>query len=280
MPLLLNGKALAKQVEQDLAARTDTLTPLLGRSPCLATVLVGQDPASATYVRMKQKACARVGIKSIPIELAGSSTTADVLAAVESLNQDPTVDGILLQHPVPSQVDERACFDAIRGDKDVDGVTSQGLGRLSLGLPTWPSCTPGGIMHLLSHHNIQLEGLAVTVIGRSPILGLPMAMLAQRANATVTICHSRTKNLAQHTRSADVIVAAVGIPHFVTPSDLGNNQILIDAGYHPSEKCGDMAFTTDVIQSCRAYTPVPGGVGPMTIATLLKHTVESADRRV
>jgi methylenetetrahydrofolate dehydrogenase (NADP+)/methenyltetrahydrofolate cyclohydrolase len=275
--LCLDGKALATQLEQELAARVAKLKERNGdQTPKLATILVGDDPASATYVKMKGNACRRVGMDSEKVILPQSTTTAELLQAIEKLNNDPSVYGILLQHPVPSQIDERVCFDAIALEKDVDGVTSLGFGKMAMGEFAYPSATPGGIMRLLKHYNIPLEGKHCVVVGRSPILGKPMAALMLNANATVTICHSKTRDLPAEISRADVLVGAVGKPEFIKGHWIKDAAVVVDAGYHPGN-VGDIELSA-VIGRCSAYTPVPGGVGPMTIATLIAQTVEAAER--
>lgn len=279
MATVLDGKVLAKSIESDLSARVETLKQKTGRTPILATILVGDDPASATYVRMKGNACQRVGMDSIRVEMPESTTTDELLAKIDELNANPDVHGILLQHPVPAQIDERACFDRISLDKDVDGVTCLGFGRMSMGEPAYGSCTPQGIMHLLAHYGIELEGKHAVVVGRSAILGKPMAMMLLNANCTVTICHSRTKNLAEHVASADIVVGAVGVPELIKKSWIKQGAVVVDAGFHPTDDggCGDIEL--DGIEAiASAYTPVPGGVGPMTINTLIRQTVEAAEK--
>ena len=247
-----------------------------GRTPVLATILVGDDPASATYVKMKGNACRRVGMESLAIELPASTRTNDLLREIEQLNQNPDVHGILLQHPVPSHIDERACFDMIALEKDVDGVTCLGFGRMAMGEPAYGCATPQGIMRLLKHYELQLEGLHAVVVGRSPILGKPMAMMLLEANATVTICHSRTKQLDQLVRQADLIVGAVGRPEFIRADWIKEGAIVVDAGYHPGG-VGDIELSA-LSERASALTPVPGGVGPMTINTLIQQTVESGEK--
>jgi methylenetetrahydrofolate dehydrogenase (NADP+)/methenyltetrahydrofolate cyclohydrolase len=275
--LVLDGKALAARLERQLAPRVAAIQRKTGVTPMLATILVGADPASATYVKMKGNACRRVGLDSLPLALPESASTADVLSAIGQLNADPRVFGILLQHPVPRQVDERACFDAIAIDKDVDGVTAHGFGRMALGERAFRSATPGGIMTLLEHYGIALEGREAVVVGRSPILGKPMAAMLLNANATVTVCHSRTRDLAALVRRADLVVGAVGKPEFIRAEWIQDGAVVVDAGYHPPG-VGDIQLR-GVVDRCAAYTPVPGGVGPMTIATLIAQTVESAELR-
>ncbi len=224
---------------------------------------------------MKGNACRRVGMDSIKIELSETTTTDELLEEINKLNENPDIHGILLQHPVPSQIDERKCFDAIDLSKDVDGVTCLGFGNMSMGEKAYGSCTPQGIMRLIKHHQIQVEGKNAVVVGRSPILGKPMAMMLLNENATVTICHSRTQDLESIVKQADIIVGAVGIPQFIKSSWIKDDAVVIDAGYHP-QKCGDIELT-DIKDRSLAYTPVPGGVGPMTINTLILQTLESCE---
>jgi len=276
--IVLEGKQLAKQFEEEMSARVAKLKELAnGRTPILATILVGADPASATYVKMKGNACERVGIEPLAIELGEDTSTDELLAEIEALNNNPDVHGILLQHPVPSQIDERACFDAIALEKDVDGVTCLGFGRMSMGEPAYGCATPQGIMRILAHYNIAIEGKHAVVVGRSPILGKPMALMLLNANATVTICHSRTQDLASHIRQADIIVGAVGKPEFIQANWIKDGAIVIDAGYHPGG-LGDIEITDDLKQRVAAWTPVPGGVGPMTINTLIFQTLAAGEK--
>ena len=275
MTIVLDGKSLAKSTEEDIANRVKDLKEKRDITPVLATILVGSDPASATYVQMKGNACKRVGMDSIKIELSDTTTTDELLEEINKLNENPNIHGILLQHPVPSQIDERKCFDAIDLSKDVDGVTCLGFGNMSMGEKAYGSCTPQGIMRLIKHHQIQVEGKNAVVVGRSPILGKPMAMMLLNENATVTICHSRTQDLESIVKQADIIVGAVGIPQFIKSSWIKDDAVVIDAGYHP-QKCGDIELT-DIKDRSLAYTPVPGGVGPMTINTLILQTLESCE---
>ena len=273
--LILDGKNLSKITEESIKERVKNLS---GNNikPTLATILVGDDPASETYVKMKRNTCARVGMESIAIELPDTTTTEELLNKIESLNNDKNVHGILLQHPVPSQIDERKCFDAISIEKDVDGVTCLGFGNMSMGIDAYGSCTPAGIIRLIEHYDLQIQGLNAVVVGRSPILGKPMAMMLLNLNATVTICHSRTKNIEDIISNADLIVGAVGIPKFIKSQWLKKGSIVIDAGYHP-EQCGDIDLD-GIEKIASAYTPVPGGVGPMTINTLILQTLISAEK--
>ncbi len=274
--LILDGKAYAKELEAELTQRVARLMAAQGgEPPILATILVGDDPASATYVKMKGNACRRVGMESQKIELPGTTTTKELLAAIDELNANPRVRGILLQHPVPKQIDERACFDRIALEKDVDGVTAHGFGRMAMDEPAYGSATPAGIMRLLLRYGIEIAGREAVVVGRSPILGRPMAMMLLAANATVTICHSRTKNLPEVVRRAEIVVGAVGKPEFIRSEWIRDGAVVVDAGYHPGG-VGDIELAA-VIDRCSAYTPVPGGVGPMTIATLIAQTVEAAE---
>ena len=273
--IILDGKELSRISEESIKKKVQELSSK-NIKPTLATILVGNDPASETYVKMKRNTCARVGMESIAVELSEDTTTEELLEKIKSLNNDNNVHGILLQHPVPSQIDERLCFDEIDINKDVDGVTCLGFGNMSMGLDAYGSCTPAGIMRLINHHNIKVEGLNAVVVGRSPILGKPMAMMLLNMNATVTICHSRTRNLDLIIKNADLIVGAVGIPKFIKSDWIKKDAIVIDAGYHP-EKCGDIDLD-NIEKIASAYTPVPGGVGPMTINTLILQTLQSAER--
>ena len=270
---ILDGKSLASASEESIAKQVNELNDV-GIYPTLATILVGQDPASETYVKMKRNTCARVGMKSIAVEMSDQTSTEELLNKIKELNDDKNVHGILLQHPVPEQINERRCFDAIDINKDVDGVTCLGFGNMSMGLPAFGSCTPAGIMRLLEHYQIEIQGKNAVVVGRSPILGKPMAMMLLNKNATVTICHSRTQNIEDIIKQADILVGAVGIPRFIKHEWIKKDAVVVDAGYHP-EKCGDIDLEGGVVDRCSAYTPVPGGVGPMTINTLILQTVEA-----
>ena len=275
---ILDGKALAKLAEEDIKASVSKLKEN-GITPTLATILVGVDPASATYVKMKQNACARLGMDSIAVELSKETTTEELLETIEKLNQDSNVHGILLQHPVPSQINERECFDAINVEKDVDGVTCIGFGQMTMGEEAFGSCTPAGIMRILEHYKIEISGKNAVVVGRSPILGKPMAMMLLNKNATVTICHSRTINLQEHIKNADILVGAVGVPRLIQKDWIKNGAVVIDAGYHPAKKCGDIELE-DIDSIASAHTPVPGGVGPMTINTLILNTLLAAQKLI
>jgi methylenetetrahydrofolate dehydrogenase (NADP+) / methenyltetrahydrofolate cyclohydrolase len=275
---ILDGKALARLAEEDIKASVSKLKEN-GITPTLATILVGVDPASATYVKMKKNACARLGMDSIALELSKETTTEELIEAIEKLNQDSNVHGILLQHPVPSQINERECFDAINVNKDVDGVTCIGFGQMTMGEEAFGSCTPAGIMRILEHYKIEISGKNAVVVGRSPILGKPMAMMLLNENATVTICHSRTTNLQEKIKNADILVGAVGVPRLIQKDWIKNGAVVIDAGYHPAEKCGDIDLQ-DIDSIASAHTPVPGGVGPMTINTLILNTLLAAQKLI
>lgn len=276
-PILLDGKALSKIMEADLKTRVEKVKAKTGIVPALATILVGNDPSSAIYVKMKGNACERVGMTSLKVTLPEETTTQQLMDEIEKLNRNEHVCGILLQHPVPKQIDERKCFDSIALDKDVDGVTCLGFGNMVMGLPAYGSATPAGIMTLLQHYKIPLSGKNAVVVGRSPILGKPVAMMLLNANATVTICHSKTTNLPEIVSKADIIVGAVGIPEFIKAGWIKDNAVVVDAGYHAGGT-GDIELAP-LITRVAAYTPVPGGVGPMTIATLMRQTVESAEKK-
>lgn len=282
-PLILDGATTAKAIRAEVATRTATLKEDYGITPGLAAVLAGDNPASLTYVSMKRKACAKAGITSFEHVFGSDATQEEVLACIRNLNADPTVHGILVQHPMPKGLDEDEILATVDPAKDVDGIGRASLGDLVLGHPSFVSCTPQGMMTLMKRYGIDPAGKHAVVIGRSVILGKPMAIALLNANATVTICHSKTKNLAEHTRQADILIAAVGRPEMITGDMLKPGVVLLDAGYNRVEgrghDVGDCHF-----ESCAAVasaiTPVPGGVGPMTIATLLEQTVAAAERRV
>ncbi|QKW30608.1 bifunctional 5,10-methylenetetrahydrofolate dehydrogenase/5,10-methenyltetrahydrofolate cyclohydrolase [Streptomyces seoulensis] len=275
---LMDGTALARRIVERTARRAAELTGRTGTAPCLATVLVGADPASVTYVRMKQNRCRTAGIVSRHVELPAETSTGELVAALRSLSQDPAVHGILLQHPVGEHVDERAAFEAIAPEKDVDGVTFASFATMSFGGPGFVSCTPGGILRLLDAYDVDLAGKRAVVVGRSAILGKPVGMLLLARDATVTYCHSRTRDLASVVREADVVVAAVGRPRLIKGDDVKPGAVVIDAGYNPGN-VGDVDFDSAALRAS-LITPVPGGVGPMTIATLLEQTVDAAARQL
>jgi methylenetetrahydrofolate dehydrogenase (NADP+) / methenyltetrahydrofolate cyclohydrolase len=272
--LILDGKRVAKDVKGALIPRIIKLSEQ-GITPCLATILVGDDPASETYVKMKGNACMRLGMLSKKIHLSAKTTTEQLVATIQALNEDETVHGILLQHPVPDHIDERLAFDTIAVNKDVDGVTTQGFGQTAFQFGHFPSCTPAAILEMINYYNITTEGKSAVVIGRSPILGKPVAMMLLNRNATVTIAHSKTSNLAEVVSQADIVVAAVGRPNFIQCDWIKEGAIILDAGYNPGN-VGDVDY-----EQCKkrasAITPVPAGVGPVTISMLMKHTVIAAE---
>ncbi|MBA9049905.1 bifunctional 5,10-methylenetetrahydrofolate dehydrogenase/5,10-methenyltetrahydrofolate cyclohydrolase [Streptomyces griseofuscus] len=272
---LMDGTALARRIVEDTARRAADLTARTGVAPCLATVLVGEDPASVTYVRMKQNRCRKAGITSRHVALPASTSTAELVGTLRELSADPTVHGILLQHPVGDHVDERAAFEAIAPEKDVDGVTFASFATMSFGLPGFVSCTPGGILRLLDEYGVELAGKRAVVVGRSAILGKPVGMLLLARDATVTYCHSRTRDLSAAVREADIVVAAVGRPRLLRGQDIKPGAVVIDAGYNAGN-VGDVDFDS-AVERASLITPVPGGVGPMTIATLLEQTVTAAE---
>nr|WSX18821.1 bifunctional 5,10-methylene-tetrahydrofolate dehydrogenase/5,10-methylene-tetrahydrofolate cyclohydrolase [Streptomyces tubercidicus] len=271
---LMDGSALARTLVEQAARRTADLTERTGTAPCLATVLVGDDPASVTYVRMKRNRCAKAGILSRHVALPAATTTAELVGTITALSNDPAVHGILLQHPAGPHIDERAAFEAIAPEKDVDGVTCHSFAAMSFGLDGFASCTPGGILRLLDHYDVDLAGRHAVVVGRSAILGKPVGMLLLGRDATVTYCHSRTTDLASLTREADVLIAAVGRPRFLRGEHIKPGAVVIDAGSNPGN-VGDVDFEAARTRAS-LITPVPGGVGPMTIATLLTQTVDAA----
>jgi methylenetetrahydrofolate dehydrogenase (NADP+)/methenyltetrahydrofolate cyclohydrolase len=277
-PLILDGKALAKVIEESLKGRVAAFNKKTGKIPTLAAILVGDDPASSTYVKMKGNACSRVGMDSKQVRLPETATTPELLDEIRRLNSDPRVNGVLLQHPVPRQIYERAAFEAIALEKDVDGVTCLGFGRMAMGEPAYGSATPAGIMRLIDHYQIPIEGKRVTIVGRSPILGKPMALMLLNRNATVTICHSKTQELSRVIGEADIVVGAVGKPKFIKGDWIKQGAVVIDAGYHPGG-VGDVDLDVAMLR-CSAYTPVPGGVGPMTIVTLIAQTMDAAEKQI
>ena len=277
--VVLDGKKVAQETGSQIRLRVENLKAMSGgATPILATILVGDDPSSATYVQMKGNACRRVGMDSLALTLPQSTTTEQLLAKIDELNRNPNVHGILLQHPVPPQIDERACFDAIALDKDVDGVTCLGYGRMAMGEAAYGSATPAGIMRLLEAYGIPLSGKHAVVLGRSPILGKPMAAMLLNADCTVTICHSRTQNLEGFVSQADIVIGAVGRPEFVPGSWIKDGAVVVDAGYHEGG-IGDIELRS-VIERAAAYTPVPGGVGPMTINTLILQTLQAGEAKL
>ena len=275
--MILDGKTLAKENEEKLKKEIESLKEKYGKVPTLATILVGDNPASVTYVKMKENACKRVGIDSVHVELSSSISEEELVNKIKELNDNPDIDGILLQHPIPKNIDESRCFDSIGVNKDVDGVNTASFGAFSNGKEAFKSATPLGIIKLIEHYNIEVEGKYAVVVGRSAILGKPVSMLLLEKNATVTIAHSKTKNLENLLKQADIVVACVGKPEFIKKEWLKPGVVILDAGYNTGN-IGDVEKEAYEIAS--AYTPVPGGVGPMTINMLLTQTVESFRRKM
>ncbi|MFP4657248.1 MAG: bifunctional methylenetetrahydrofolate dehydrogenase/methenyltetrahydrofolate cyclohydrolase FolD [Desulfonatronovibrionaceae bacterium] len=278
--ILLDGKQTAATIRRELAERVQQAGKKAGRPPGLAVILVGEDPGSRIYVRNKEKACAEAGIESTSLRLDAGISQAELEARIRGLNADKTVDGILVQLPLPPGLDAGRCLDLIDPDKDVDGFHPVNVGRLTLGMPGLRSCTPAGVMELLRRYNIDPAGKKAVVIGRSNIVGKPLSLLLLHQNATVTICHSRTANLAGEVRSADLVVAALGRPGFVQGYMIKPGAVVVDVGINRTESgiTGDCDFES-VKEVAGALTPVPGGVGPMTIAQLLLNTVDSFQAR-
>ncbi len=284
MTLRLDGKQLAAELEQRLQAEIKAGLASAGRPPGLAVLRVGDDPASGVYVANKQKACSRIGVVSYGAHLPASTSEADLLASIKALNADQRVDGILLQLPLPMGIDEGPLLAAIDPEKDADGLHTLNLGRLLKGEPGPRSCTPAGVMALLARHQLSLEGKRAVVIGRSILVGQPMALMLQAANATVCVAHSRTQDLAELTKQADVLVVAAGRPRMLGAEHVKQGAIVVDVGIHrlpadpsmgPDSKgrlCGDVR-AEEVEPLASALTPVPGGVGPMTVAMLLVNAV-------
>lgn len=276
MPKIIDGKAISAQIKDEVKNRVAALKKE-GKSVCLAVVQVGDDPASGVYVGNKKKACAYVGIESLSYELGEETTQEELLALIEELNAKEEVNGILVQLPLPEQIDEDAVIRAIDPKKDVDGFHPQSVGALCIGQPGFLSCTPAGIIELLKRSGIEIAGRECVVVGRSNIVGKPMALLLLRENGTVTVTHSRTKNLKEVTKRADILVVAVGKPKMITRDYVKEGAVVIDVGIHRMEGnklCGDVDYE-DVAPICSAVTPVPGGVGPMTIAMLMDNCVRS-----
>ncbi len=267
----MDGKALSKEIRENIKIEIERITAQGERAPSLAVVLVGDDPASKIYVRNKKNACAEAGITSYEYTLPQTSTEEEVLSLINKLNNDPAVDGILVQVPLPSGINEKKIIDAISPEKDVDAFCETNIGKYFLGNAKLLPCTPGGILHILNKYNINIDGKNCVVIGRSNIVGKPMATLLLQKNGTVTVCHSKTKGLSDFTKNADIIVVAIGKPKFLTADMIKEGAVIIDVGINRTESgkvVGDVDF--DACKEKASYiTPVPGGVGPMTIAQLL-----------
>lgn len=276
MAQLIDGKAISAQIKDELKEKVALLKEQ-GTEVTLAVIQVGNDPASSVYVGNKKKACAYVGIRSLSYELPEATTEAELLSLVRELNERADVNGILVQLPLPEHVNEEKILDAIDPLKDVDGFHPQNVGALCIGKPGFVSCTPAGIIQLLKRSGIEIAGKECVVIGRSNIVGKPMALLLLRENGTVTVAHSKTGDLKEITRRADILVVAVGKPRMITADYVKDGAVVIDVGIHRNENnklCGDVDFES-VAPKCSAITPVPGGVGPMTIAMLMSNCVES-----
>lgn len=276
MPQIIDGKAISTQIKDEVKARTAQMQAE-GVRICLAVIQVGADPASSVYVGNKKKACAYVGIESLSYELAEETTQEELLSLIGELNEKKEVNGILVQLPLPKHIDEDAVIRAIDAKKDVDGFHPQSVGALCIGQPGFVSCTPAGIIELLKRSGVTIAGKECVVIGRSNIVGKPMALLLLRENGTVTVAHSKTKNLKEVTRRADILIVAVGKPRMITREYVKEGAVVIDVGIHRNENnklCGDVDYE-DVAPVCSAITPVPGGVGPMTIAMLMYNCVNS-----
>jgi methylenetetrahydrofolate dehydrogenase (NADP+)/methenyltetrahydrofolate cyclohydrolase len=271
---LIDGRKLAQRLREAAAEKVAAIREATGVIPSLATVLVGDDPGSVMYTRMKRRRCKEVGIVPRRVELPVGTTTEQLIANIRDLAQDDLVHGILVQHPVPRPIDKRAAFEAIPIEKDVDGVSSAALGRMILGMPAFAACTPKGIMTLLDEYDVDLDGADAAVIGRSPILGRPMASMLINRHATVTLCHTRTRGLSTIVRRADLLIAALGRPRFIQGDWIKPGAVVIDAGYNEGN-VGDVEFEP-ALERASLITPVPGGVGPMTIATLIDQTADAA----
>ena len=276
MVQLIDGKLISAQIKDELKAEVAQMKER-GINPCLAVIQVGNDPASSVYVNNKKKACAYIGIESLSYELEETVSQDALLELIFELNENEKVNGILVQLPLPKHIDENAVIDAITPSKDVDGFHPETVGNMCIGTRGFLPCTPAGVIQLLKRSNIEIEGKECVIIGRSNIVGKPMAMLLLRENGTVTITHSRTKKLKEVTKRADILVVAIGKPKFVTKDFVKEGAVVIDVGIHRNEDnklCGDVDFD-DVVEKVSAITPVPGGVGPMTIAMLMNNCVET-----
>lgn len=276
MTQTIDGKRISQEIKDELKEKVASLKQE-GKEAALAVIQVGSDPASSVYVNNKKKACAYIGIRSLSYELPEETTEDELLALIEKLNQDDTVNGILVQLPVPAQINEDKIIQAISPRKDVDGFHPQNVGKLVIGEKGFVSCTPAGIIQLLKRSGIEIAGKSCVVVGRSNIVGKPMALLMLRENATVTVAHSKTKNLKEVCQQADILIVAIGRPQFITAEYIKEGAVVIDVGIHRNEQnklCGDVKYD-EVAEHTSAITPVPGGVGPMTIAMLMNNCVES-----
>ncbi len=281
MSQIIDGKAISGAIKDEAKEKVTQLVSK-GITPCLAVIQVGDDPASSVYVRNKKKACEYIGAKSLSYELPENVTMSELMEIIEKLNADDSVHGILVQLPIPEHLDEDAVIKAISPDKDVDGFHPENVGRLSIGQPGFVSCTPAGVIELLKRSGVEISGSNAVVIGRSNIVGKPMAQLLLRENATVTITHSKTKNIKEITKQADILVVAIGKPMMIDDSYVKDGAVVIDVGIHRKEDgklCGDVEYDS-VEKIASKITPVPGGVGPMTIAMLMSNLVQSASNRL
>ncbi|MBE5844173.1 MAG: bifunctional methylenetetrahydrofolate dehydrogenase/methenyltetrahydrofolate cyclohydrolase FolD [Butyrivibrio sp.] len=280
-PKIIDGKVISAQVKDEVKEKTAKLLEKTGVQVCLAVILVGEDSASQVYVRNKKRACEYVGFKSLSYELPECTSQEELLELIEKLNNDDTVHGILVQMPLPKHIDEKTVIDTISPKKDVDGFHPMNVGALCIGEEGFVSCTPAGVIQLLKRSDIEISGKECVIIGRSNIVGKPMALLMLRENATVTVAHSRTKDLADVVRRADIVIAAIGKPKAITADFIKEGAVVIDVGINRNletgKLCGDVDYE-NVAPKCSAITPVPGGVGPMTIAMLMNNCLESAIR--
>ena len=282
MAEIISGKVVSEKLRLELKDSISKFILESGHTPGLAVVLVGDNPASQVYVRNKHKACLEVGINSYEINLPAETTEEKLLSVIDELNSDSSVDGILVQLPLPKHIDEERVINRIAPQKDVDAFSPSNVGRIMIGNYTFLPCTPAGVMELLKHYNVAIEGKNCVVVGRSNIVGKPMAMLLLEKNGTVTVCHSRTQNIGEICRAADIIVVAVGRAGFLTADMVKPGAVVIDVGINRGDDgklCGDVAF--DEVEKVASYiTPVPGGVGPMTITMLLKNTLSAAKNQM
>ncbi|HIT60298.1 MAG TPA: bifunctional methylenetetrahydrofolate dehydrogenase/methenyltetrahydrofolate cyclohydrolase FolD [Candidatus Fimousia stercorigallinarum] len=279
MSQIIDGKKISQEIKDELKEKVAKLKEQ-GTEIALAVIQVGEDPASSVYVRNKKRACEYIGIESVAYEIPETTTQDELLAIIDDCNKNPKINGILVQLPLPDHIDEDTVIKAIAPEKDVDGFHPQSVGAMTIGEPGFLPCTPAGIIQLLKRSGVEIEGKECVIIGRSNIVGKPMALLLLRENGTVTICHSRTKNLKEVAKRADILVAALGRPKFIDESYVKEGAVVIDVGIHRdanNKLCGDVDFDR-VAPHTSAITPVPGGVGPMTIAMLMNNCVESAEK--
>ena len=278
MAIIIDGKRISQEIKDELKDKVEALKAV-GKKAALAVVQVGNDPASCVYVKNKKKACAYIGIESLSYELEEETTEEELLELIKRLNEDEKVHGILVQLPLPKHINEDKIIQAISPKKDVDGFHPENVGKLVIGEKGFVSCTPSGVIQLLKRSNIEIAGKNCVVVGRSNIVGKPMALLMLRENATVTVAHSKTQNLKELCKTADILIVAIGKPRFITSEYIKEGAVVIDVGIHRDENnklCGDVKYE-DVVEIASAITPVPGGVGPMTIAMLMNNCVEAME---